>query len=66
MPPQLDFDDHNVQDLNIMLPPAYTHTEFFRKLVLRGKADASEPNRILVDVKEGQKLYQPAERMDKL
>ena len=60
------FYDHNVQDLNIMLPSAYTHTEFFRKLVLRGKTDANEPNRILVDVKEGQKLYQPSQRAVKL
>ena len=60
------FYDHNVQDLNIMLPSAYTHTEFFRKLVLRGKPDANEAHRILVDVKEGQKLYQQAERRAKV
>ena len=66
MPPQLEFADHNVQDLSTVLPVAYTHTEFIRKLVLRGKPDANEPNRILIAVIEGQKLYQPAERMDKL
>ena len=66
MPPQLEFADHNVQDLNTVLPVAYTHTEFFRKLVLRGKPDANEVHRILVDVKEGQKLYQQAERRGKL
>ena len=66
MPPQVEFADHNVPDLNTMLPAAYTHTEFFRKFVGRGKPDPNDPSRILVEVKEGQKLYQPADRKVKL
>ena len=66
LPPQLEFDDHNVSDLNTQLPVGYTHTEFIRRLVIRGKIDADVPNRILVSVPEGQKLYQPAVRRVKL
>ena len=66
MPPQLEFADHNVFFIYTAITVSYTHTEFFRKLVLRGRPDANDVHRILVDVKEGQKLYHQAERKAKL
>ena len=66
LPPQVEFDDRSVADLNTQLPVGYTHTEFIRKLVLRGKIDEDVPNRLLISVAEGQKLYQPVARRVKL
>ena len=66
MPPQVDFDDRNVADLNTQLPAGYTHTEFIRKPVLCGKDSPDAPNILLVSVLDGQKLYQPAIRKVKL
>ena len=62
----MEFNDHNVQDLHTQLPVGYTHTEFIRKLVLRGKDSPDVPNLLLISVHDGQKLYQPAIRKVKL
>ena len=57
LPPQVIFADTNVPGLP-SLPDGYTHTEFLRRFVLRGKSDEHVPDRILCDVNDGQKLYQ--------
>ena len=63
MPPQLDFKDCNVTGLPD-LPRSYTHADLIRRLVLRGKYEGDSTARLLIQVSDGQKLYQPAERKD--
>ena len=63
LPPQVHFADTNLPGLP-SLPDRYTHTEFLRRFVLRGKSDEHVPDRILCDVNDGQKLYQKESRKD--
>ena len=58
LPPQVSFSDVNVPDLPA-LPRGYTHTDFLRRFVLRGKYEDETRTSLLVQITDGQKLYQP-------
>ena len=49
-----------------MLPIGYFHTDFIRRFLLRGKIDEEGNTRVMVClIKDGQRLYQPKERVEK-
>ena len=56
LPPQITFSDHNVADLPA-LPRGYTHTDFLRRLVLRGKYEDETRTSLMIQVADGQRLY---------
>ena len=57
LPPQITFSDTNISDLTA-LPRGYTHTDFLRRLVLRGKyEDETTRTALVVLVADGQRLY---------
>ena len=57
LPPQIQFTDVNIPDLT-PLPRGYTHTDFLRRFVLRGKYEDESRTTILVAIADGQRLYQ--------
>ena len=49
-----------------MLPIGYLHTDFIRRFLLRGKIDEAGGKRVMLClIKDGQRLYQPKDRVDK-
>ena len=56
LPPQITFSDHNVSDLP-SLPRGYTHTDFLRRLVLRGKYEDDTRTSLVILIADGQRLF---------
>ena len=56
LPPQITFSDTNISDLTA-LPRGYTHTDFLRRLVLRGKYEDETHTSLVIIVADGQRLY---------
>ena len=49
-----------------MFPIGYLHTDFIRRFLLRGKVTEADGNRVMLClIKDGQRLYQPKDRIDK-
>ena len=56
LPPQITFSDTNIADLTA-LPRGYTHTDFLRRFVLRGKYEDETHASLVIIVADGQRLY---------
>ena len=56
LPPQITFSDTNIADLT-PLPRGYTHTDFLRRFVLRGKYEDETRTTLLIQIADGQRLY---------